>query len=47
MNNKNKIEVCFSPAVFQYYKDNNAIVVVIDTFRATSAICNAFQNGVE
>ncbi|MBA7540396.1 putative 2-phosphosulfolactate phosphatase [subsurface metagenome] len=47
MNNKNKIEVCFSPAIFQYYKDSNAIAVVIDTLRATSAICNAFQNGVE
>ena len=47
MHIKNKIEVCFSPAVFQYYKDSNAIVVVIDILRATSAICNAFQNGVE
>ncbi len=47
MHNKNKIEVCFSPALFQYYKDSNAIVVVIDTLRATSAICNAFQNGVK
>ena len=47
MCNKKKIEVCFSPAVFQYYKDSNAIAVVIDTLRASSAICNAFQNGVE
>ena len=47
MNTKNKIEVCFSPALFQYYKNSKAIVVVIDTLRATSAICNAFQNGVE
>ena len=46
MRNKKKIEVCFSPAVFQYYKDSNAIAVVIDTLRATSSICAAFQNGV-
>lgn len=47
MSDKKKIEVCFSPALFQYYQDSNAIAVVIDTLRATSAICNAFQNGLE
>lgn len=44
---KNKIEVCFSPALFDYYKDPEAIVVVVDILRATSAISAAFMNGVE
>lgn len=47
MSAKNKIEVCFSPALFDYYKDPEAIVVVVDILRATSAISTAFMNGVE
>lgn len=43
-----KVEVCFSPALFPvYYSSNNCVVVVIDIFRATSAICTAFQAGIE
>jgi 2-phosphosulfolactate phosphatase len=42
-----KIEVCYSPALFPvYYSSKNCVVVVIDVFRATSAICTAFQHGV-
>lgn len=42
-----KIEVCYSPALFPvYYSNKNCVVVVIDIFRATSAICTAFQYGV-
>jgi len=41
-----KIEVCFSPAIFNCFQDPKAIVVVIDVLRATSAICTAFMNGV-
>jgi len=45
---KNKIEVCVSPTLFPVYFDNqNCIVVVIDVFRATTAICAAFEDGVE
>jgi 2-phosphosulfolactate phosphatase len=44
---KNKIEVCYSPALYPYYKNNNAIVVVADILRATTAICAAFENGVK
>lgn len=47
MKEKNKVEVCFSPALFEYYKDTEAIVVVVDVLRATSAICTAFENGVD
>jgi len=42
-----KIEVCLSPALFKYYMNSDAIAVVIDTLRASSAICNAFRNEVK
>lgn len=44
---KSSIEVCFSPALFPFHENREAIVVVIDILRATSAIVTAFQNGVE
>jgi len=47
MNNKRNIEVCFSPALFPHYKNMEAIVVIVDILRATSAIVTAFMNGVE
>jgi 2-phosphosulfolactate phosphatase len=46
MPDKNKIEVCFTPAIFDVYKNTEAIVVIVDILRATSAICTAFMNGV-
>ncbi len=42
-----KIEVCVSPALFPYYENRDAIVVVTDILRASSAIVTAFMNGVE
>lgn len=42
-----KIYTSFSPALFHLYAKDQAQVVVIDVFRATSAICTAFQFGVE
>lgn len=47
MQTVNKIQTCFTPALYHLYQNENAIVVVIDIFRATSAICTAFQFGVE
>jgi 2-phosphosulfolactate phosphatase len=44
---KHKIEVCYSPALFSYYKNTEAVVVVTDILRASSAIVTAFMNGVE
>jgi len=44
---KCKIEVCYSPALFPYYENPDAIVVVTDILRASSAIVTAFMNGVE
>lgn len=42
-----KIDTCFSPYLYPVYKDEESIVVIIDIFRATSAICVAFNNGAE
>ena len=44
---KRKIEVCVSPALYPYYENPEAIVVVTDILRASSAIVTAFMNGVE
>lgn len=41
------IQVCYSPALFQYYDSVDRIIVVTDILRATSAICTAFQYGVK
>jgi 2-phosphosulfolactate phosphatase len=42
---KCNLEVCFSPAVFNRFENHEAIVVIIDVLRASSAICTAFENG--
>lgn len=41
-----KLEVAYSPDLYSVYENKEAIVIVIDIFRATSAICNAFEHGV-
>lgn len=40
------VEVCFTPASFDCFRNPKAVVVVVDVLRATSAICTAFMNGV-
>ena len=42
-----KVEVCFTPAVFDCFHNPESVVVVVDVLRATSAICTAFMNGVD
>jgi 2-phosphosulfolactate phosphatase len=42
---RRKLETCFSPALFEKELHTESIVVIIDVFRASSAICNAFENG--
>lgn len=42
-----KIDACFSPHLYPVYKGDETIVVIIDVLRATSAICAAFEHGVE
>lgn len=44
---KHSIEVCLSPALFEYHSDSESIAVVVDTLRATSAICSALANGAD
>jgi 2-phosphosulfolactate phosphatase len=46
MENKKSIEVCFSPISYPLFANDEAIVVVIDIFRATSAICTAIYHGI-
>jgi 2-phosphosulfolactate phosphatase len=46
MRSKPKIEVCFTPQAYSLFENPDAIVVVIDILRATSAITTAFYNGV-
>jgi 2-phosphosulfolactate phosphatase len=38
---------CFSPALLHLYDVNDAIVVIIDVFRATSTIASALKNGAK
>jgi 2-phosphosulfolactate phosphatase len=42
---RRKLETCFSPALFEADLHRDSIVVIIDIFRASSAICTAFANG--
>ncbi|NDC40463.1 MAG: 2-phosphosulfolactate phosphatase [Chitinophagia bacterium] len=42
-----RLEVCLSPALLHLYDTNDAVVVVIDVFRATSTIVAALHNGAE
>ena len=42
---KRDLEACLSPAMSGVHLNSNSIVVVIDTLRATSAICNALESG--
>lgn len=43
---KRTVEVCFTPVLFPDFRNDEAIVVVVDILRATSAIVTAFMNGV-
>ena len=44
MVNRN-LELCLSPALYHRFENKEAIVVIIDVLRASSAICTAFSNG--
>ena len=43
----NSITICFSPALYSFYNDDNSVVVIVDVFRATTSMCAAFHNGVK
>ena len=40
-----QVQVCFSPALYPNFRNKEAVAVVVDILRATSAICEAFKNG--
>ncbi len=42
-----RINVCLSPALYNYYTEDNTIVVMIDAIRASASICTAFENDVQ
>jgi 2-phosphosulfolactate phosphatase len=42
---KPNLEVCLSPALLHLYNTKDAVVVIIDIFRATSTITAALHNG--
>ena len=42
---KPTLEVCLSPALLHLYDTRDAVVVIIDVFRATSTIAAALHNG--
>ncbi|MBP6430257.1 MAG: 2-phosphosulfolactate phosphatase [Ferruginibacter sp.] len=46
-NNKPTLHTCFSPALLHLYDLTNAVVVIIDVFRATSTIAAALHNGAK
>ena len=41
------VKVCFTPALYALYSSRESITVVVDILRATSAMCTAFEHGVE
>lgn len=47
MNNKPTLNTCLSPALLHLYDLKNAVVVIIDVFRATSTIASVLHNGAK
>ncbi len=47
MEKKLTVDVCLSPYMYPVHHKDDAIVVVIDILRATTAMCTAFHHGVE
>jgi len=41
------LQVCLSPSLISLFDVEDAIVVIIDIFRATSSICYGIENGAE
>lgn len=41
------IDICFSPGLIEHYERENNLVVVVDLFRATTAITTALANGAK
>lgn len=41
------VKVCFSPLLYPLYAQDEAVTIVVDILRATSAICTAFEHGID
>ncbi len=41
------VKVCFSPLLYPLYAQDEVVTVVVDVLRATSAICTAFEHGID
>lgn len=41
------VDVCLSPSLYSVYHNSEAVVVVVDVFRATTTIAQAFKHGVK
>lgn len=42
-----QVSVCFSPQQWELFASEDAVVIITDIFRATTAMCAAFQNQVK
>ncbi len=42
-----QLDVCFSPALFEYYAKDNIAIVMVDAIRASASICTALHNGAQ
>lgn len=40
-----QLDICFSPALYPYYRKENDTVIVVDVFRASATICAMLENG--
>ena len=45
MKNNRQIDICFTPNMINLFDLSNKQVVIIDVFRATSAMCVFLNNG--
>ncbi len=40
-----KVDICFSPALYPFYRKDNETVIIVDIFRASTTICAMLTNG--
>ncbi|MDI9604726.1 MAG: 2-phosphosulfolactate phosphatase [Bacteroidota bacterium] len=40
-----ELDICFSPALYPFYRQKNDTVIVVDVFRASATLCAMLANG--
>jgi len=40
-----ELDICFSPALYPFYRKENDTVIVVDVFRASATLCAMLANG--